>query len=39
MLKELADYVKEKVMAKAREFDKEQTPEFSGKDRVLLKLK
>jgi hypothetical protein len=39
MLKELADYVKEKVMSKAREFDKEQTPEFSGKDKVLLKLK
>ncbi|MEO0112254.1 MAG: PQQ-binding-like beta-propeller repeat protein [candidate division WOR-3 bacterium] len=38
-LKELADYVIEKVSSKARELDREQTPEFQGIDKKLIRLK
>ncbi len=38
-LRELADYVKSNVSSKAKEMEKEQTPQFSGPDIELIRLK
>jgi len=38
-LSELGRYIRDKVSEKAREMDREQTPEFSGPDREFIRLR